>query len=494
MAGDKDEPASGCDGPCADSRGGIAPPDAKTTPVHAVGEPTAVQGPAAGPFSPTMPVPGAAPSPFGPGLRTSSEGSGPARGPRRLGPYQLGEELGQGGFGRVYRARHTGLGAECAVKVLIAGEPAAPESIARFQREAAFVARMGKHPNIVGVHDFGAEGALAWYAMERVEGESLHAARRARVFSWEETAGLVDKIARALQFAHEQRVIHRDLNPKNVVLRAADGEPQVLDFGLAQEQAAHSAEAGDDSGGVTMPRPAAGRTAAGYPIATAAYRAPEQELGDLAAIDARTDVYGIGGILYELLTGGPPHPGDYPRNVESIVNGDVTPPRRVRREIPRDLETNCLKCLAPERERRYAPALDVAEDLARWRCGEPVPASRPSVAYRAWRWSVRRKAVVPPVAALREGWLRGSTGTRTRSACCWMPCRRTQDSWKCIPRLPELRRRARTSRRRPAGTRWDGSPTLGISTTLSDLETSCVKPLIEPRVKGGTGANYDGAA
>lgn len=358
----------------------LAPPDAATAPIKDV----EVRPPAA---------PAAAPPPA---TRTGSPASG-GGGPPQLGAYEIFEELGQGGFGRVYRARHAELGTECAVKVLIAGEHARPESIQRFRREAELVARMGKHPNIVTIHDLGEEGARTYYAMELVQGKSLtdtirDRAARGSGLTPEEAAALVEKVARALHFAHEHRVIHRDLKPDNVVLNAA-GEPQVLDFGLAQDQAATAAVAAGAGAGADR------RTVAGTPIGTYAYMAPEQALGDLAALDARTDVYGIGGILYELLTGIPPHPGHWPQNAEQILRGDVLPPRRVQAGIPRDLETVCLKCLAPERELRYASAAAVADDLARWRRGEPVLAGRPSVTYRAWRWALRRWRVVVPAAA-----------------------------------------------------------------------------------------------
>jgi serine/threonine-protein kinase len=265
----------------------ISPPHAPTAPIRDV-----------------SPPPAAAPPPLSPSA------AGPGGVPRRLGAYEILGELGQGGMGRVYRARHVRLGTECAVKVLIAGEHASPESIARFRREAALVAGMGKHPHIVAIHDLGDEGALTYYAMELVEGTSLSKAMRERPFTPEEAAALVEKVARAIHFAHRHRVIHRDLKPENVVLRT-DGEPQVVDFGLAQDQAADARER---------------RTVRGAPIGTYAYMAPEQGLGDLAAIDARTDVYGIGGILYELLTSIPPHPGEWPRNAEQILRGEVLSP------------------------------------------------------------------------------------------------------------------------------------------------------------------------
>ena len=301
--------------------------------------------------------------------------------PKRLGPYDLMEELGHGGMGMVFRARHERLGTLCALKVLIAGEHASPESVARFQREAASVARMGKHPNIVTVFDLGQEGSLAYYAMELVEGTSLAARLRDRPFTPVEAAALLERVSRALAFAHERGVVHRDVKPDNIVVRT-DGEPQVMDFGLALDQQA-----------------SARLSVSGDIMGTPAYMAPEQARGDLARIGARTDVYAIGAVLYEMLTGIPPHRGaDLPDLLRRVASGDVVPPRRLRADVPRDLETICLTCLAPEPERRYSTALALAEDLARFQRGEPVRARAVSPLERAFRFVVRRRAVVIPSA------------------------------------------------------------------------------------------------
>jgi len=301
--------------------------------------------------------------------------------PRKLGPYELQEELGHGGMGMVFRARHERLGTLCALKVLIAGEHASPESIARFQREAASVARMGKHPNIVTVFDLGQEGSLAYYAMELVEGTTLAARLRERPFTPVETAALLERVARALAFAHERGVVHRDVKPENIVVRS-DGEPQVMDFGLALDQNA-----------------SARLSVSGDIMGTPAYMAPEQARGDVEGIDARTDVYAIGAVLYEMLTGIPPHRGtDLPDLLRRVAAGDIVPPRRFRSDVPRDLEPVCLACLAPDRDRRYATATALADDLARFQRGEPVHARPVSALERALRFVARRRAVLLPSA------------------------------------------------------------------------------------------------
>ncbi len=302
--------------------------------------------------------------------------------PQRLGAYDLVGELGHGGMGIVFRAQHLKLGNECAVKVLIAGEHASPEAIARFQREAAAVARMGKHPNIVTVHDLGQEGTLSYYAMELVEGESLRRRLVERPCTPREAAALVEKVASALHFAHGHGVIHRDIKPDNIVVRA-DGEPQVMDFGLARDL---------DSGSQL--------SAVGQVMGTPAYMAPEQVRGDVSETDARTDVYALGAVLYEMLTGTPPHGGhDLGIIFAQVLSGDVVAPRRLRPEVPRDLETVCLKCLELSPSKRYPSAEGLADDLARFQRGEPVQARPVGRAERGLRW-VRRNPVPSALAAL----------------------------------------------------------------------------------------------
>ncbi|MEK7866087.1 MAG: protein kinase [Planctomycetota bacterium] len=302
--------------------------------------------------------------------------------PRRLGPYVLLDELGHGGMGVVYRARHENLGTPCAVKVLIAGEHASLEAIVRFQREAASVARMGKHPNIVTVFDLGQEGGLAYYAMEYVEGVSLRRAMAERDLTSEETASLVEKVARALHFAHTHGIVHRDVKPENVVMR--DGEPQVMDFGLAHEIGSNER-----------------LTLAGQVMGTLAYMAPEQARGDVAATDARTDVYSLGGVLYELLTGFPPHRGKTIAAVMPLIlRGDIVAPRRLRAEVPKDLETICMKALSLDPARRYQTAEAFADDLARWTRREPILARRVGLPRRARLFVTRHKAASAAAAVV----------------------------------------------------------------------------------------------
>jgi len=312
--------------------------------------------------------------------------------PRKLGPYELLEEIGHGGMGVVYRARHERLGTMFAVKVLIAGEFASLEAIARFHREAAAVAKMGKHPNIVTVFDLGQEAGLTYYAMELVRGKSLRERLAERVYEPKEAAALVEKVARALHFAHGHGIIHRDMKPHNVVV-TDDGEPQVMDFGLARDVSSE-----------------AGLSVTGEVFGSPNYMAPEQVRGLHEECDARTDVYGLGGVLYEVLTKLPPHPGRaVPEIFAHILRGEVLSPRRVNPEVPRDLETVCLKCLDLDRDRRYATAEALADDLARFQRGEPVVARPVGRVGRAVR-RVRRHPLVSGllaglvVLALGLGW------------------------------------------------------------------------------------------
>ncbi len=330
---------------------------------------------------PTLRLPQGAPSPYAPTVASPPARPPLPNVPRRLGPYVLMETLGHGGMGVVFRARHERLGHLCAVKVLIAGEHASAEAIARFQREAASVAKMGKHPNIVTVHDLGQEGSLVWYAMELVEGKSMRAVLAERDVAPEEAARWVEKVARAVHFAHTKGVIHRDLKPDNVVI-GADGEPQVMDFGLALDvsTSARLSVTGDVFGSPN-------------------YMAPEQARGEVEKSDARTDVYGLGGIMYEALTKIPPHPGRQVAEIlASVLRGDVLAPRRLRSDVPRDLETICLKCLDSEQGRRYATAEAFADDLARFLRGEPVVA-RPIGAVGRMVRRVRRHPLVSSLVA-----------------------------------------------------------------------------------------------
>jgi len=353
------------------------PPDASREEVRRVlgealpGQPTISDEPGT---SPTVPGDRAgAPRPPVPPLRL----------PPRLGPYELGEEMGHGGMGRVFRARHETLGTPYAVKILIAGEHASSYLIERFHREASLVARMGKHPNIVSVHHMAQEGPLFYFAMDLVEGRTLADHIRERRPTPEESARLMEKVARAIGFAHDHGVVHRDLKPENIMV-ATDGEPQVMDFGLARDVTTTSS-----------------LTEQGHVVGTPNYMAPEQIRGEAGRIDGRTDVHALGAILYELLTGMLAHPGRQIAAVfDHILSGEVVAPMRLSPDLPADLQTVCLRCLLPDPSDRYATAYDVADELARFLRGEPVLARPVTRLERAWRRIRRRPGVALLVAAL----------------------------------------------------------------------------------------------
>ena len=275
-----------------------------------------------------------------------------------LGDYELLDEIARGGMGVVYRARQQRLGRIVAVKVLAAGEFASAAARERFRTEASAAARL-QHPGIVAIHDVGDVDGLPWFSMELVAGGNLAALVREQPLPARQAAEYVRAIADALQHAHDHGVLHRDLKPSNILLDPETG-PRITDFGIAR-----CGDAGD-------------LTRTGEVLGSPGYTAPEQALGGKA--DARTDVYGLGALLYHLLTARPPFQGP---TLDAIVlqlrEADPLTPRRLNPEVPRDLETICLRCLRKEPAQRYATAREVAEDLARFQRGEPIRARPVSV-------------------------------------------------------------------------------------------------------------------
>ncbi len=300
-------------------------------------------------------------APTVPGRPPEPPPGGPVPGrPGRLGPYELLSEIGRGGMGIVWRARDTRLGRDVAVKVLLAGEDASPTTIARFLREARAAAQLGVHPNVVAVLDVGDEGgARPYIVMDLVEGPPLDELIDEGSLSPARAAEIARGVALGVAHAHARGVLHRDLKPSNVLV-AADGVPRLTDFGLARF--------------LEDPR---GLTRSGTPVGTPHYMSPEQASGDLGRVDTRADVYGLGAVLYDLLTGRPPHDGETTTEIlRRVVAEDPPPPRRVKPDVPRDLETVCLRALEKEPSRRTPSAAAFAEDLARFLRGEPVEARR----------------------------------------------------------------------------------------------------------------------
>ncbi len=294
-----------------------------------------------------------------------------------LGDYELLDEIARGGMGVVYRARQQRLGRIVAVKVLAAGEFASAAARERFRTEASAAARL-QHPGIVAIHDVGEADGLPWFSMELVAGENLAALVREQPLPARQAADYVRAIADALQHAHEHGVLHRDLKPSNILLDPESG-PRITDFGIAR-----CGEAGD-------------LTRTGEVLGSPGYTAPEQALGGTA--DARTDVYGLGAILYHLLTARPPFQGP---TLDAIVlqlrETDPLTPRRLNPSVPRDLETICLRCLRKEAAQRYATAREVAEELARFLAGDAIRARPISLLEKVGRWCRRRPAVASLLA------------------------------------------------------------------------------------------------
>jgi serine/threonine-protein kinase len=328
------------------------------------------------------------------------EGRKPASGVRPEVPsYEVLEEIGKGGMGVVYKARQKGLDRVVALKMVRGGAGADPEELVRFRREAEAVARL-VHPNIIQIYEIGewqAPGTsdpVPYFSMEYVDGGSLVQQLAGTPLSVAEAARLVETLARAMHYAHQRGVVHLDLKPGNILLaacglagesakpQAAKVVPKITDFGLAKR--IDGAAAATQSGSI---------------VGTPSYMAPEQAEGNSALIGPPADVYALGAILYELLTGRPPFKADTPlKTVAQVVSQEPVPPRRRRPETPRDLETICLKCLHKDARRRYGSAEELADDLRRYQDGEPIRARPVGRAERFWLWC-RRSPVRAGLAA-----------------------------------------------------------------------------------------------
>lgn len=301
--------------------------------------------------------------------------------------YRVERVLGYGGMGIVYRAWHLRLDRAVALKMLLAGSYARPEQRDRFLREAQAVAAL-RHPNIVPIHDAGEVDGRPYFTMELIEGGDLADQIQGAPQTPRQAADLVATIANAVHTAHQCGIVHRDLKPNNILL-TEDGTPKVTDFGLARRM--------EGDGELTF---------TGAPLGTPSYMAPEQARGDKGAVGPATDVYSLGAILYELLTGRPPFRSDtVSATLHQVANQEPVPPRRLNPRVPRDLDTICLKCLHKEPHKRYASAQALAEDLRRFERGEPIKARPVGPFERAACWIRRRPALA---AALAFGFLLGS--------------------------------------------------------------------------------------
>jgi serine/threonine-protein kinase len=319
-------------------------------------------------FPPSTYVDGASPPP----LPTSEM-------PRICG-YDVQGVLGRGGMGVVYKAWHLRLNRPVALKMLLAGPYAGPEERERFLREAEAIAGLC-HANIVQVHDVGDLDGRPYFTMEYVEGGSLAQKLAGTPQPGSQAAALLAAIAGAIQVAHQSGIVHRDLKPANILLMP-DGTPKVTDFGLARRL--------EGDGGLTV---------TGVPMGTPSYMAPEQARGQRDAIGPATDVYALGAILYEMLTGRPPFRAETAAvTLQQVVAEDPVSPSRLNARVPCDLETICLKCLHKEPGLRYGSAAGLADDLGRFLRGEAISA-RPEGVWRRLARRVRRRPALSAAIA-----------------------------------------------------------------------------------------------
>ncbi len=297
-----------------------------------------------------------------------------------LGDYELLEEIGRGGQGVVYRARQKSLNRTVALKVIGLGQWATKAHLKRFRLEAEAAASL-KHPCIVPIHEVAERDGCCYFSMNLVEGGQLDEVVRREPMPIPRAAELIAKLARTVHYAHEHGILHRDIKPGNVLLDAK-GEPHLTDFGLARLIETEST--------VTRTMEVLG---------TPSYMAPEQAVGNNAAVGSATDVYGLGAVFYQLLTGQPPFAGGTTfETIKLLLDTEPRPPRLLNPKIDRDLSTICLKCLEKDPQRRYSSALALAEDLERWLKHEPIQARRTAIFTRASKW-VRRNPTSALLAA-----------------------------------------------------------------------------------------------
>ena len=327
--------------------------------------------------------------------------------PSDFDDYELLEEIGRGGQGIVYRARQKSLDRTVALKVIGLGQWAKKAHLERFRLEAKAAASLN-HPCMVPIYEIGERDGCCYFSMGLVEGRQLDAVAKREPIPFRHAAELIAKLARAVHYAHEHGILHRDIKPGNILLDEK-GDPHLTDFGLARLVETES--------DVT-------RTA--EVLGTPSYMAPEQAVGNNAAVSSATDVYGLGAVLYQLLTGQPPFAGGTTyETIKLLEDTEPRPPRLLNPKVDRDLSTVCLKCLEKDPKRRYPAAAGLAVDLERWLEGRPITARRVSPPERLWRWSKRNPKLAAATAAaflLRvscDVFILLSRGpVVTRSLCC----------------------------------------------------------------------------
>ena len=297
-----------------------------------------------------------------------------------LGDYELLEEVGRGGQGVVFRARQKSLNRIVALKVIGLGQWATKAHLKRFRLEAEAAARLD-HPCIVPIYEVGERDGQCYFSMKFIEGGQLDEVVRRVPISIRKAVELIAKVARTVHYAHEHAILHRDIKPGNILLDA-NGEPHLTDFGLARLLESEST--------ITRTLEVMG---------TPSYMAPEEAVGNNAAISSATDIYGLGAVLYQLLTGQPPFAGGTTyETIKLLLDSDPRNPRLLNSKISRDLSTICLKCLEKNPQRRYSSALALAEDLEHWLKHEPIQARRTGVLARGTKWARRNPSTAAFVA------------------------------------------------------------------------------------------------
>jgi len=298
-------------------------------------------------------------------------GDAPDTSGRRVGKYRLVERIGEGGMGVVFRAVDEDLGREVALKMLKTAQAYGAGQMERFQREARNTARL-RHPGIATLYEIGHSGDTVYISLELIAGKPFDP----KAGDLHVRVALLEKVARAVQYAHEQGVIHRDLKPGNILV-GEDGAPHLLDFGLSRDLESPSE-----------------LTRSGAFFGTPSYAAPEQAEGRVRELDARADIYSLGAILYEVMTGDVPFTG---ASIAEILR-KVSVEEPAAPKGPADLRTICLKAMEKEAARRYGSAEALADDLGRWLRGEPIHARPISATARVWRGARKHRAVLIPAA------------------------------------------------------------------------------------------------
>jgi WD40 repeat protein/serine/threonine protein kinase len=316
--------------------------------------------------------------------------------------YEMLAVLGAGGMGVVYQARHIKLQRIVALKMIKGGTQVSADDLQRFRTEGEAVGRL-QHPNVVQIHEVGEHHGLPFFTLEYCGGGSLASKLNGTPLPAMAAARLTETLARAMAAAHQKQIVHRDLKPHNVLL-AEGGVPKITDFGLAKKL---------DAG--------AHQTQGGAILGTPSYMAPEQARGELEGVGPLADVYALGAILYEMLTGRPPFKAAKPLDtVLQVLSHEPVAVRRLQPKVPRDLETICLKCLRKEPAKRYTMALELAEDLRRFLGGEPIQARPVGKLERFWRWCQRNPQVAALAAAVAVALVAGT-------AVAWYLALRAED-------------------------------------------------------------------